>query len=414
MAVFGIIAEYNPFHNGHRLQLAMLRALDPEARFIAVMSGGYTQRGEAAILDKWKRARRAVENGLDLVIELPFAFAGRSAQFFTTGGVRLLDRLGVVDSLAFGSELADLGALQEMAERSFSPIAAAERRRIMRAGCSYAAAQAVAMAGGEEERAEALRQPNTILAVEYLRALRLYASHIVPLALPRVQAAHHEADIHGEIASAAAIRQELYQSRPDWGKIGAAVPAGTLADLRQQKKAGLPDMEQLSRTVLVLLLPGSAASLREIYGMSEGLEHRFLAAAERSDSLQKLMEAVRCKRYPASRIRRTVLCLLLDLSRDVMRRFDEAGPLYARVLAFNDRGRGLLREIRAKGEIPLVTRLRDCLEARQLREGTLSLAQEMLALDIRATGLWSLTLPSPARRTLDYIISPVYVPGGDD
>ncbi|MBQ7515950.1 MAG: nucleotidyltransferase family protein [Schwartzia sp.] len=412
MAVFGIIAEYNPFHNGHRLQVAKLRALDPDARFIAVMSGGFTQRGEAAVLNKWERARRAVENGLDLVLELPFAFAGRSAQFFAAGGVQLLARLGVVSTLAFGSELADLDALREMVKRSFSPAVATERCRKMRAGCSYAAAQAGAMAGGEDKKAKAIRQPNTILAVEYLKALRIYAPQMAPLVLPREQAAHHETVLCGEIASAAAIRQELFHSRPDWAKIEAAVPVGTLAGLRQQKKAGLPDMEQLSRTVLALLLTGGVATLREIYGMSEGLEHRFLAAAEISGSLRALTEAVRCKRYPASRIRRTFLCLLLSLSRDAVRRFDESGPLYARVLAFNDRGRGLLREIRTKGDIPLITRLRDCLPARRLREGTLSPMQEMLALDVHATGLWSLSLPSPGRRAMDFTTSPVYLPGG--
>ncbi len=411
MAVFGIIAEYNPFHNGHRRQLEMIRALDPGACVVAVMSGGFTQRGEAAVLDKWTRARLAVENGLDLVLELPFAFAGRSAQFFASGGVRLLDRLGVVEKLAFGSELSNLDALRSMVERSLSPAAEEERRRGMKEGRSYASAMAEAVAGAEDE-AWFLRQPNTILAIEYLKALQVCGADIQPVVLPREKAAYHEMTLRGMIASAAAIRAELKKDNPNWEKIQKAVSDDTLSSLRQQKKAGLPDLEFLSRAVLASFLRNGACSLRRQYGMSEGLEHRFLAAAENSGSLRELLENVRCKRYPASRVRRTILYLLLGLSRETIQQFDDAGPLYARVLAFNDQGRALLKEIQNKGSIPLVTRIRDCLPARCFREGRFNQLQEMLALDIRVTRLWNLSLPVPVGRAEDYTMSPVYLPGG--
>ena len=195
MKTVGVVAEYNPFHNGHILQIREIRRRFPDAGIVVAMSGCFTQRGSVAILDKWARAEAAVRHGASLVLELPAVFATRSAQYFAGGGIRLLDRLGVVDGLAFGAECDDLSILSRMAEESGGvPIK-------MRKGASYAAALT------QDAPPDALiRQPNVILAVEYLRAISRHDASLVPLPLPRFAAAYHDHDLPSEDLPAARIR----------------------------------------------------------------------------------------------------------------------------------------------------------------------------------------------------------------
>ena len=166
MAV-GIIAEYNPFHAGHAYQIKKICG----AEVVAVMSGSFTQRGSPAILDKWTRARLAVIGGVDLVLELPFISAVRSAQDFARGGIRLLESLGVVDTLAFGAEVANLSALKVAASAFEEKCFSDELKRLMSIGTSYAAAVTKILSSVTRLDEKILRQPNTILAIEYLRAL---------------------------------------------------------------------------------------------------------------------------------------------------------------------------------------------------------------------------------------------------
>ncbi|MBR5162514.1 MAG: nucleotidyltransferase family protein, partial [Schwartzia sp.] len=210
MKTVGIIAEYNPFHNGHLLQIREIRRRFPDARIVVVMSGSFTQRGSAAILDKWTRAASAVRHGVSLVLELPTVFATRSAQYFAGGGVRLLDRLGVAETLAFGSEYDDLSLLSQMAKESDASENTGALRAALCNGESYAAALT-----GNSDPSAVIRQPNVILAVEYLRALTRYAAKLTPLPLPRFAAAHNDRALPSDeaipIASASAIRAALFK-----------------------------------------------------------------------------------------------------------------------------------------------------------------------------------------------------------
>jgi len=184
MHVTGIIAEYNPFHNGHRYQLEQIRRVYPGSTIIAVMSGSFVQRGEAALLDKWQRAELAIAGGCDLVLELPFAFACRSAQDFARGGVQLLARLGVIDTLAFGAECSSLTTLTAIATAIDSPAVQTQLHERISAGASYAQALTELTASEARIDASLLHTPNNILAIEYLRALTEYPA-IEPLLIPR-------------------------------------------------------------------------------------------------------------------------------------------------------------------------------------------------------------------------------------
>ena len=404
MDIVGLVAEYNPFHNGHLWQIREIRRRFPGAGIVVAMSGSLAQRGSVAVLDKWKRAKSAVRHGVSLVLELPVPFATRSAQYFAGGGVRLLDRLGVVRALAFGAECDNLAMLSRMAEETDAAKKADLLRQKMRGGGSYAAALTDTAGPGA-----AIRQPNVILAVEYLRAIARHSARLVPVPLPRFAAAHHDLSLPPDadgtpiVASASAIRAALLSEEAQRASALCAVPA----DLAVLLSDDVSDTARLLRPMLARLLTVSPGELSAVAGVGEGLEHRLRRAALTARSYDELVEAVRAKRYPRARIRRILLHLLLGLSEKKARLLDEAGPLYARPLAFNPEGRKILREIATNAALPIVTK-----PARFLSDPkTPPLAREMLSFDLRATALASLAsapIGTPAANA-DFLRSPVYV-----
>ena len=205
----GLIAEYNPFHNGHAYQLAKLHERYPEAAIVVMMSGSFAQRGLAAVADKWTRAAWAVQGGADLVLELPYAFACRSAEHFATGGVQSLAALGCVEALAFGAEAESIETL-EKAAACMDDVALQDalHERIQK-GASYATAMSAEVAERTGVAPEVLRAPNNILGIEYLRAVRKFAPEMEPLLVQRVGAGYHDEKFRGNFASASAIRAAL-------------------------------------------------------------------------------------------------------------------------------------------------------------------------------------------------------------
>ena len=396
----GIIAEYNPFHAGHAYQIATAKKIHG-GEVVAVMSGSFTQRGSPTILDKWTRARLAILGGCDLVFELPFVSAVRSAQDFARGGVRLLESLGVVDTLAFGAEVADLPKLKLAAAAFDEKYFAMELRGLMSAGTSYAAAvtKILAQVTGLDEKF--LRQPNTILAIEYLRAL---PEKISPLLIKRVGAAYDDLTLQEKFSSASAIRSALYESQPPWKKIAAQVSDETLTALREEKSAGLVDENFLLRPILTKLLTSRVDELKKIYGMTEGLEYRLLNATS-AKTFSELVTTLVGRRYTASRIRRLLLHVLLDVTTADVAKLDAA--ICARVLAFNERGRTLLRKISA----PVVTKLTKHLNRRDLHERRRELEpyQKILLFDVLATDLRGLLFELPRPSKTDFFTSPTFI-----
>ena len=408
MYVTGIIAEYDPFHNGHVRQLVKVREELPDTRFIVVMSGSFTQRGSAAVLDKWQRAELAVRGGVDLVLELPFVFAVRSAQDFARGGVRLLDSLGIVDYLAFGAETEKLPVLQEIAAAIDSSEISLSLRRGLSCGKAYAASLTEAVAADKAGWAALMHEPNNILAIEYLRALRCCVSRMQPLLIPRRGASYHGDRILSSLASATAIRREMQQTEPSAVLLRQALPAASYEAVLGALAQGVPDMEQLLRPLLSQLYRLPLASLSRIYGMDEGLENRLAAAAGKAGSYRALLDGMKSKRYPYSRLQRLLLFVLLRLTKDDAAAFDAAGPAYARVLAFNTEGRKLLRQMRQQASVPVITKLSDFLTSQQ-RMKTMPLWQQMLAYDTWATDFQGLCLPKILPAARDFLHSPHYI-----
>ncbi len=413
MDVIGVIAEYNPFHYGHAWQLRELRRRFPSTDgVIVVMSGSITQRGTPAVLDKWTRAGHAVDGGADLVLELPFVFACRSAQDFARGGVSLLMQLGVVSHLAFGTEAADIAPLERAAREIDTEKIQHRIAHGLSMGLSYAAALSSALAEqlGIEERI--LRTPNNILGMEYLRALHAKDADITPLALPRKTAAHGETRLRSGITSASSIRTVLERDVPSWEHIAACVLPNVLGDLRRTHPHALPSHGELLRLLRYEILTMTDTELHSIYGISEGIENRLVRALRMAETYEELLTHASSKRYPKSRIGRLAIHLLLRLQKAQAEDFDHAGCLYIRLLAFNGRGRMLLRRIKKFSPLPIITRTAEVLssDARARSPAKLSLLQQMLSFDTRATELRTLTLPQPHGGTCgtDFLTSPIY------
>lgn len=424
MHITGIIAEYNPFHNGHQYQLEQIRKNHPDTIIAAVMSGSFLQRGTAALLDKWTRAELAVKGGCDVVFELPFAFACRSAQDFARGGVQLLARLGCINTLAFGAECPSLATLQSLANAIDSAAVQEELHERINAGVSYATALTKLAAKAAGANASLLHEPNNILAIEYLRALKDFPG-ISPLLIPRAGAGYHNDDIAAPNASASAIRQLLYKAADaariangrllaaqlterDYAALRESLPSAVFANIRQLTAAQLPDHDRLLLPLQALMLRTDNATLQELAGINEGLENRLRDCLQTATAYDELVYAAATKRYPQSRIARTLIHLLLGIKQTQMDAIDESGPLYARVLACSPRGRDLLRHIKKAETLPLITKTSTYLTSPQRVQGLAALSplQQQLALDTMATGLRQLTLPQATQKRNDFQQSP--------
>lgn len=406
MQTVGIIAEYNPFHLGHAYQLAEVRKRLPGAGIIAVISGSLTQRGEPAFLDKWERALLAVKGGCDLVLELPLAFACRSAQDFARGGVNLLSRLGIVDTLAFGAETASLELLEQAAALIDSPSFQQQLHDKIKSGTAYASAVEELL--GNETRNDFIRKPNNILALEYLRALK-GCPDLSPLLIQRQGAGYHNESLEMPMPSASALRLSLYEGRLDEKAANLAAPPATAKRLLELKAEDLPSMSRLYPALQLACLRQSSAELREICGMEEGLENRLREAAATPCYAEFIQRAV-SRRYPATRLQRLCLHLLLHLDRERAAAFDKEGPLYARLLAASPKGKKMLKTIKAKSSLPIIAKTAQFLNstARQKELRDLTPLQQMLAFDTWATELRELTLPRP-RKINDFNTSPFFL-----
>ena len=410
----GIIAEYNPFHNGHLYQLREATRLTGQPVVVA-MSASFMQRGEPACLSKWLRARLAVENGAALVLELPTAFSLRSAQFFASGGVQLLAATGSVNTLSCGVESPELdfGAL---AQRITSDAAQGRIRSLLSQGKSYAAACAAVLGEAQQEDGvtamqassnegkafAGLTKPNDILALEYAKALQ--ATDIKLLFIERRGDGYNDREISGTMSSATAIRQALNNSNDGWQQAVPASVRQALLDNAPGYDAAL--LWQLLRYKLRLM---SVDAIADACQCSEGLEN-LLKDAAACPSFAEALQLCTSKRYTTSRIRRLFMQLLLDVPRW---RWEDNAPAYLRVLAFNDTGRQLLKQMKATASLPIITGLYrnwpQRLQHLQLRQQ--QIYSQQLLLELRATELWSLLQLNPSlnRSGNDFLTSPAYV-----
>ena len=346
MKIIGIVSEYNPFHNGHKLHIdESKKAISRDTATVCVMSGDFVQRGEAAIFSKYARAEAAVRGGADLVLELPLPWALCSAEGFARGAVGLLGALNCVDYLSFGSECGDMAILNSLATALLDPNLDVEIREELKSGISYAAARQAALSKSIGGLADYLEKPNNILAVEYLKAIYNQRLRIEPLTIKRIGAGHDE-----EGGSASDIRNMLEAGKP----IKKYVPRDTYEILHREIEQGRAPvtMEHLECAILSRFRMMNEKDFSEIPDDSEGLGNRLFAAAREETSLDGILSAAKSKRYALSRLRRMCMCAALGIKKS----HSEGLPPYARVLAANETGRLILKTISEKSSIPVITK----------------------------------------------------------
>ena len=419
MKVLGLVTEYNPFHNGHLYHLEESKKVTGASHSVAVMSGNFLQRGEPTLIHKWGRAEMAVASGVDLVIELPTIYASATAELFAFGAVKLLDMLGIVDCLCFGSEVGDVHYLKLIANLLVeSPdLLNLYLREELKLGLTFPDARSRALIKylGESSSlskeeldmlTSLIKSPNNILSIEYLKSLIRLNSKIAPYTILRRKAAYHSTELFTDIASATAIREHLRNEKPyDLLKNVMPLTAFNILDRYRNENITPIFSYHFEDMLLSIIRRETPSSLTKYFDVNEGLEHKIYQCSQASQSLRQLYECIKSKRYTLTRVQRIAMHILLNITKKEIEFFNEAGgPQYIRVLAFNEKGRELLKGIKGSSSLPIISKVphfRPQTEAAKL----------MLDIDIRASNIYRLGIPNKtfSSRQLDYALSPIYV-----
>ena len=404
MKTAAIICEYNPFHTGHahhiRETKRIVREMTGEScAVLCVMSGNFVQRGDAAVCDKSVRAEMAVRCGADLVLELPTPYAMATAEVFASGAVELIRKTGVADYISFGSECGDIDALTETARILLSDAFPDAVKDELTSGISFAAARQAALTHLAPQYAEILATPNNTLAVEYLKAICTQKANLIPVTVTRIGQRHdaNEAVSEEVCPSASSVRKALFEGAHADALAGIpTLAADVLA--REIARGGAPIFfDRLELSVMSYLRRLTPADYARLPDVSEGLENRLYDAMRAATTFDDACGLAKSKRYSYARIRRLYLAAFLGIRKDLY-----AGIPYARVLAFSDTGRTLLRGIRE--DFPVLTKPAAFTSLDEQ-------GQKMFQFEALCTDLFAMAYPGFDRRRagLEFTTSPKYI-----
>lgn len=363
MKTYGIICEYNPFHNGHIYQIEQTKAQTGADHIVAVMSGNFVQRGEPALIDKFRRAETAVKNGVDLVIEMPVQYSLANAELFARCGILMLGALRCVEGISFGSECGDVNKLAECADAVTAVTTPENLKPLMEQGIPFpdAVHQLVSLKYGPA-MGDILASPNNILGVEYLKSLKILGleDSIKPFTVKREGAGHDSEKHTDSIASGSYIRRLI----DDGEDFSAFVPKETAEAVAQYDESDLLCwFENLERILLYRLRTMSPMDLSRVPDVGQGLENRIFQASRMAVSLDDLLEKVKVKRYPMARLKRILLNALMGVNTEDLK----IPPTFGRILALNDKGAEILRMAGSLPEtnlsIPFSSSLKDFADA---------------------------------------------------
>lgn len=369
MKILGIVAEYNPFHNGHKYHIdEAKRRVNPDAVF-CVISGNFVQRGEPAVFNKFIRAKSAVNNGIDVVFELPLFACLSSAEIFAMNAVSALQYAGVTH-LSFGCETDDLELLNNIADIVIEEPDNYKKilKENLNKGVSFPKAREIAVNAVIPN--DVLKSPNNILAIEYLKAIKRLNSNIVPVPVKRFMADYHSLDVKDNIASASAIRNMIKQK----SDISNFVP-----EIIDMKPVFINDFEQMLMYKLRSSVKEDFLALQDV---NEGLENAFVNAVNTSITLDEIIEKVKSKRYTLSRVKRILFNLLLEIPK-------ENSLYYLRILACSSHGKKLLPFLTDTSSLPVVTSVNKFLHNADDK------SRAMLNKEIYATNIYSIVNNNP-------------------
>lgn len=400
--VLGIIAEYNPFHNGHLYHIKKSIEETGASSVICVMSGNFVQRGNTSIVDKWTKTKMALANGVDLVLELPTIYSVSSAENFAEGAIRLLDLLKIVDTISFGMEAKDIASLNNIANvlytepKEYTTILEHELRK----GVSFPKARenAVMMYLNDiKQYANILTGSNNILAIEYLKAIKKLKSKLNPIGIRREKVLYNDEIIIDDFASATAIRKMIATGQ--FSDIQKVMPKSSYALLADELRKGhyVLDLSKFQKEIIYNLRKMSVEEIAQLVDVSEGLENAIKNAANSSNNLVDFVNIVKSKRYTQTRIQRILIYALLGITNSKMLAFKKAVP-YARVLGFNENGKQLISQIAKKNKkVQIVTSVKKYMD-----ESKNKVLKEMLETDILATNVYTLGYEKDSWSNLDY------------
>ena len=400
--VLGIIAEYNPFHNGHLFHLNESKKLTGSSYTVAIMSGNFAQRGNTSIIDKWSKAKSAIECGVDLVVELPVLYSTSSAENFAEGAIKILDSLKVVDYLSFGAETADINLLNNIATvlneepKEYNSLLSEELKK----GLSYPKARENALMiylNDIKKYSNVLSSPNNILGIEYIKALKKYNSIIQPIAMPRHESGHNDLNYHGNIASSTAIRNITKNNGFDI--LRKLMPEPSYTNLIKNIKVGhvVPDLSVFEKEIIFNLRKMSIYDISQLPDVSEGLEFAIKNAANSCNSLVELLNIIKSKRYTQTRIQRILLYSLLGITKKDIAISKKTQP-YVRVLGFNEKGKYLISEVaKANPKLNIITSVKKFTDKNSNRN-----LKSMLEKDIWATDVYTIGYEYDSWSNLDY------------
>lgn len=413
MKVLGLITEYNPFHNGHLYHLEKSKEITGCDYIITVMSGNFVQRGEPALVDKWTRAKMAIDSGVDLVIELPTIYSSQSAEFFAYGSVKILDSLGIVDCLCFGSEIGNLNELDMISDILVDETKEFKHflKKYLSTGCTYPKARSLAISDylktknmNSNNINRIISSPNNILAIEYLKALKKLNSNIQPYTIKRINAKYHDIDLTGKISSATAIRNEIFTNSNDLENIKTAVPDAAYSHLKNflDKYGSFNHIENYLQIIQYHIARFNKESLIELFDIENGLENRIFNCIKENTSIKNILNCIKTKRYTYTRLQRLLMQMIIGLDKKTFSELHLQEALYIRVLGFNQKGKVLLNKARKKAKLPIITKFANY---KKINDNNLN---RIIEIDKRATDIYFLGLLNynGKKFDLDYYTKP--------
>lgn len=399
--ILGIIAEYNPFHNGHLYHLLKSKEKANADSVIVVIGGNFTQRGEPSLIDKWTKTEMALANGADLVIELPTLYSISSAENFADGAIKIFNSLKIVDAISFGTETKDLNKLNIVANilheepKEYKDLLS----KYLKNGKSFPKAREDALTHYLNDKTYSLllSSPNNILGIEYLKALKKHHSKITPIYLKRKDAGHLTLEYTGQIASATAIRNLIYKNRLKESKTYLTPSSFTILEEEIKKGHFVTDLSKFENIIIYNLRNMSIDEIANLPDVSEGLENLIKKAANSCNTIDEFINIVSTKRYTETRIRRILLYSLLKITKKDMNISKKSMP-YVRVLGFNNTGKHLISKIsKANPKINIITSVKK-FENLNINKNL----KIMLNKDILATNIYTLGFNNDSWSNLDY------------
>ena len=398
----GIVAEYNPFHNGHLYHIRKSIEETSANYVVCVISGNFVQRGNTSIIDKWTKAKMAISQGADLVIELPTVYSTSSAENFAEGAIKILDSLGIVDTISFGIEANDLSTLNNIANVLYQEPKeyVTMLNHELSKGISFPKARenALMMYLNDIKRyANVLSGSNNILAIEYLKAIKKLKSPLKPIGIRREKVLYNDEIIIDDFASATAIRKMI--SNRQFDDIIKVMPRSTYILMAQEIRNGhyVLDLSKFQKEIIYILRKMTIEEIKNLPDVSEGLENAIKNAANSCNNIIDLVNIIKSKRYTQTRIQRILIYALLGINKSMMETSQKIVP-YTRILGYSEKGKGLISEIMNKNpKLNLVTSVKEFLDTNKNKN-----LKEMLNSDIYATNVYTLGYEKDSWSNLDY------------